>query len=150
MTITIIHYSLQRFVRGTSSFACEMAEAILNGLTSNKHRLLKEKLTEQRDKLFHMSQQQQQQEQEDKVSENDGKDHQLAATTATTTTSGMDVKENDSPVSTTVEMTSVTDTNPIVTSTVTTSAVSSSTTTTATAATTATATAVSSQADTEK
>ena len=41
-----------------------MAEAILNGLTSNKHRLLKEKLTEQRDKLFHMSQQQQQQPQQ--------------------------------------------------------------------------------------
>lgn len=60
----IMHYSLQRFVRGTSSFACEMAEAILNGLTSNKHRLLKEKLTEQRDKLFHMSQQQQQQQQQ--------------------------------------------------------------------------------------
>ena len=47
-----------------------MAEAILNGLTSNKHRLLKEKLTEQRDKLFHMSQQQQPQQQQQQEKQN--------------------------------------------------------------------------------
>ena len=146
-----------------------MAEAILNGLTSNKHRLLKEKLTEQRDKLFHMSQQQQQQqqeqqhtqqEQEDKVSESDEKhptDHQTAVVTAT---GGADVKE-EAPISivSTIPVTSVSNTNLTVTTTDTTSAVSTTTctgatnattTTAAAAATTTTTTTVCSQADKEK
>ena len=35
-------HSLQRFVKGTPSFVTEMADAVLNGLTYNRHSKFKE------------------------------------------------------------------------------------------------------------